>query len=655
MGASSYGPPRHSSRVGPRVARIRVPGDQLAATAAPERTTATALSGSLDRGAHRTTATAHGSPHCRGRQGDRRRPVGDNGGPPEGRKPVTEDRSVPNRTPESRPGRGQELEQQVISLASKNDRLAEALTSARQRIVDLQGQLDQVMRAPGTYGTFLSAYLEDREADVMLAGRKMRLAVAATLPLGAVRPGQEVRLNEQLAVVAAAGYEAVGDVAVVREILDGDRVLAAIRADDERVLRLAGPLLGTHLRLGDAVVADLRTGFATDLVQRSEIEDLILEEQPDTQYADIGGLDLQIEQIRDAIELPFTHPELYREHGLRPPKGVLLYGPPGTGKTLIARAVAHSLAQLAGGENGTSYFLNIKGPKLLNKFVGETERQIRVIFARARERASSGVPVIVFFDEMESLFRIRGAGVSSDVETTIVPQLLAEIDGVETLDNVVVIGASNREDMIDPAILRPGRLDLKIRIDRPDARGAVEIFSKYLTEDLPLHPAEVGAHGGDRAAAVRSMIEAAVERLYSTGDANRYLELTYADGTREVLFVKDFVSGALIANVVDRAKKSAIKDLLATGERGISRRHVLGALEQELRESEDLRSSTDPDQWSRITGRRGGRITHLRVLRSDDDAHASVVDSPSPRVGGSESAARAAQGIVDVELPEGVL
>ncbi|HHW83224.1 MAG TPA: proteasome ATPase, partial [Actinomycetales bacterium] len=473
-----------------------------------------------------------------------------------------------------------------------------------------------------------------------------------------------------------AGFEPIGDVAVIREVLEGDRVLAAVRADDERILRLAGPLLGIPLRIGDAVVADLRTSFATDLVQRSEIEDLILEEQPDTEYSDIGGLDPQIEQIRDAIELPFTHPELYREHGLRPPKGVLLYGPPGTGKTLIARAVARSLAQLAGGEGGTSYFLNIKGPELLNKFVGETERQIRVIFARARERATSGVPVIVFFDEMESLFRIRGAGISSDVETTIVPQLLAEIDGVETLDNVVVIGASNREDMIDPAILRPGRLDLKIRIDRPDAAGARDIFSKYLTPDLPLRDRDVDAAGGDRQAAVDAMIEAAVERLYSTGPENEYLELTYADGTREVLHVKDFSSGALIANVVDRAKKSAIKALLTTGERGITTTHVLEAIEQELRESEDLRSSTDPEQWSRITGRRGGRITHLRVLRGRDDDGAPpapvpppgpgprqeggrdagiVVDGPREEPGAPREGRAERAGIVDLELPEGAL
>ncbi|WP_372403335.1 proteasome ATPase [Sanguibacter suaedae] len=525
-----------------------------------------------------------------------------------------------------------ESTRRLATLSAQNERLVQVLGEARGKIVELQQQIEELAKPPGTYAVFLGAH-DDGTVDVMSAGRKMHVNASPGVELGALRPGQEVALNEALTVVAAGGFETVGELVTVKEVLDDHRALVVGRADDERVVRLAGPLVDGPLRVGDALTVDTRAGFVFERIPSAEVEELVLEEVPDIDYSDIGGLGPQIEQIRDAVELPFNHPDLFREHGLRPPKGILLYGPPGCGKTLIAKAVASSLASAvrergtdggaAGGDaaqtaaQAKSFFLNVKGPELLNKYVGETERHIRLIFARAREKASQGNPVVVFFDEMESLFRTRGTGLSSDVETTIVPQLLSEIDGVERLDNVIVIGASNREDMIDPAILRPGRLDVKIKIERPDAEGAREIFGKYLTPDLPVHADDVAEHDGDPAAAVDAMIQRVVERMYSDGEENQFLEVTYASGDKEVLYFKDFNSGAMIQNIVDRAKKSAIKDFLATGERGIRVEHLVTACVDEFKENEDLPNTTNPDDWARISGKKGERIVFIRTIVQD--------------------------------------
>ncbi|WP_435736098.1 proteasome ATPase [Cellulosimicrobium sp. PMB13] len=521
------------------------------------------------------------------------------------------------RSDEGAPSGAREL----ALLSAKNERLAEALRAARDQILDLKRQIDDLAKPPGTYAVFLAAH-PDGSVDVSASGRKMHVGASPSLDVERLRPGQEVKLNEAMTVVAAGGYERTGEIVTVKEVLDADRALVVGRADEERVVRLAGSVAHTALRVGDSLTIDTRSGFVFEVIPKSEVEELVLEEVPDIRYEDIGGLGPQIEQIRDAVELPFTHPDLFREHGLRPPKGVLLYGPPGCGKTLIAKAVANSLAHTVARSRGEdvepgtakSFFLNVKGPELLNKYVGETERHIRLIFARAREKASQGTPVVVFFDEMESLFRTRGTGLSSDVETTIVPQLLSEIDGVERLDNVIVIGASNREDMIDPAILRPGRLDVKIKIERPDAEGAKEIFAKYLTDDLPIHAADLAEHGGDEREVLDAMIRSVVERMYSEDEENQFLEVTYASGDKEILYFKDFNSGAMIQNVVDRAKKSAIKDLLATGQRGIRVDHLLSACVDEFKENEDLPNTTNPDDWARISGKKGERIVFIRTI-----------------------------------------
>jgi proteasome-associated ATPase len=546
-----------------------------------------------------------------------------------------------------------QLEARIDSLAARNAKLMETLKEARQQLLALREEVDRLGQPPSGYGVLLSVQ-DDDTVDVFTSGRKMRLTCSPNIDVKLLKKGQTVRLNEALTVVEAGNFESVGEISTLREILaDGHRALVVGHADEERIVWLAEPLVAAEdlpdlpksfdddlrprrLRPGDSLLVDTKAGYAFERIPKAEVEDLVLEEVPDVSYNDIGGLGRQIEQIRDAVELPFLHKELYREYSLRPPKGVLLYGPPGCGKTLIAKAVANSLAKKMAEVRGDdareakSYFLNIKGPELLNKFVGETERHIRLIFQRARDKASEGTPVIVFFDEMDSIFRTRGTGVSSDVETTVVPQLLSEIDGVEGLENVIVIGASNREDMIDPAILRPGRLDVKIKIERPDAEAAQDIYSKYLTEDLPVNADDLAEFGGDRSLCIKTMIEKVVDRMYAEIDDNRFLEVTYANGDKEVMYFKDFNSGAMIQNVVDRAKKYAIKSVLETGQQGLRIQHLLDSIVDEFAENEDLPNTTNPDDWARISGKKGERIVYIRTLVTGKSSSASrAIDTES--------------------------
>ena len=512
-----------------------------------------------------------------------------------------------------------EANRQLVQAFNQNEKLVNALYEAREQITSLKEEVDKLCAPPSTYGVYLSAN-EDGTVNILSQGRKVKVNLHPALKPESLKPGQELILNEGLNVVEAAGYEIQGDVVIIKEQLDDERAIVTLRADEDRVGIIADPLRAMRLKVGDHILMDSKSGYLLERLPKSEVEDLSLEEVPDIGYDDIGGLTTQIESIKDAVELPYLYADYYKEHQLTPPKGVLLYGPPGCGKTMIAKAVANNLAEKISekrGEKIKGYFLNIKGPELLNKYVGETERKIREIFVKAKEKAADDVPVVVFFDEMDALFRTRGTGISSDVETTIVPQLLAEIDGVEGLKNVIVIGASNRQDLIDPAILRPGRLDVKIKIERPDKGAGTDIFLKYLTPTIPIAGSEIRQHGGDAQAAIAAMIATTVEAMYALSEENRFLEVTYANGDKEVLYFKDFASGAMIESVVRRAKKLALKRYIAAGEKGVGLDDLLTAVREEFKENEDLPNTTNPDDWAKIAGKKGERIVYVKPLMGE--------------------------------------
>jgi proteasome-associated ATPase len=510
-----------------------------------------------------------------------------------------------------------EANRQLVQAFNQNEKLVNALYEAREQITALKEEVDKLCAPPSTYGVYLAAN-EDNTVTILSQGRKVKVNLHPSIKAETLKPGQELILNEGLNVIEAASYEIQGEVVILKEQLDDERALVTLRADEDKVAIIAEPLRTLRLKTGDHLLLDAKSGYLLEKLPKSEVEDLTLEEVPDIGYDDIGGLGDQIEAIKDAVELPYLYADYYKEHKLTPPKGVLLYGPPGCGKTMIAKAVANNLAEKISekrGEKIKGFFLNIKGPELLNKYVGETERKIREIFLKAKEKAAEDVPVIVFFDEMDALFRTRGTGISSDVETTIVPQLLAEIDGVEGLKNVIVVGASNRQDLIDPAILRPGRLDVKIKIERPDRPAAADIFAKYLTADIPF--AESETRGTEIATVIPSMISTTVEAMYSLSEENRFLEVTYANGDKEVLYFKDFSSGAMIESVVRRAKKLALKRYIGGGEKGIMVDDLLSAVREEFKENEDLPNTTNPDDWAKIAGKKGERIVYVKPLMGE--------------------------------------
>lgn len=520
---------------------------------------------------------------------------------------------------------------QLDQAYKQNEKLASSLMEAKNQIGALKTEVEKLTTPPSAYAVFSSAN-KDGTINVFVSGRKMKVNVHPSINAKELKKGQQLVLNEALNVLEACDYEMQGEVARIKDLLTEGRAIVTLHADEERVAELAEPLLSERISVGDHLLLDSRSGYLLEKLPKSEVEEVVIEEIPDVSYEDIGGLDVQIELVKDAVELPFLYPDLFAEYKLSPPKGVLLYGPPGCGKTLIAKAVAQSIAKKLGTRSGKdirSFFLTVKGPELLNKYVGESERQIREIFKKAKERAEEGHPVIIFFDEMDALFRTRGTGISSDMESTIVPQFLSEIDGVERLRNVIVIGATNRQDLLDPAILRAGRLDIRIKIERPDQKAAYEIFSKYLVSDLPIHPEELAKENKDRKKTTQRLIHQAVDEMYSVREENKFLEVTYANGEKETFYFKDFASGAMIDGIISRAKKYAVKRAISTGQKGLRSEDLVAAIKDEFKENEDLPNTTNPDDWAKIAGRKSEKIVHVRTMAGNSAADSKKIETIS--------------------------
>ncbi|HCK13117.1 TPA: proteasome ATPase [Candidatus Poribacteria bacterium] len=519
-----------------------------------------------------------------------------------------------------------EMTRELMQAHRRNRKLTGTLREAKERLEELKEKVEQLSAPPNNYGIFLQKN-SDGTVDIDLSGKRWKVNADPQINLDKMRRGQEVIVNGVFNVVAVREFDKRGEVVKLKEVLDEERAIVVMRADEERVVELSELTDSRSLKFGDSVLLNPATGMLMEKLPKVEVEDLMLEEVPDITYGDVGGLDGQIEDIRDVIETPYLYPREYQEFDLTPPKGVLLYGPPGCGKTLVAKAIANSLAKQiqkkTGKEGIKGYFINVKGPELLNKYVGETERKIREVFQKAREKAKDGFPVVIFFDEMDSLFRSRGMGISSDMESTVVPTFLAEIDGVEGLKDVIVVGASNRQDLLDPAVLRPGRLDIKIKIDRPNVEGAKDIFSKYMNANLPIAPSELERFDNDVGEAIKSMVSDATDEMFSDSSENKFIEVTYARGERETLYFKDFISGAMIENIVARAKKFAIKRIIAddANEKGISLEDLRVAIREEYKENEDLPNTTNPDDWAKISGRKGERIVNIRALIDNESDH----------------------------------
>jgi proteasome-associated ATPase len=544
-------------------------------------------------------------------------------------------------------GRSHRLLQEIIdSVPAENQRLRNYLLALRDALEEERRDVEDAKRLLAEYeeayqkltspanrtGVFLEM-LEEGIALIAVGDSEFVVSIDPKLDVQALKAGVRVKVNDAYAIIGVMPPHPGGQVLKVSELLDKERLRVSQDPAGSigRVVVRGHSLKKARIKVGDEVRVEPNFKVALEHFPKTETREYFYEEVPEIKWEDIGGQEEAIRLIRDTIEHPLLYPELYKKFDKKPVKGILLYGPPGCGKTLIGKATAHNLAKEYSkrvGKPVREYFMYVSGPKILNMWLGETERMVREIFETARERSKEGRLVFIFFDEAESVLRTRSSGRWLNISNTVVPQFCSELDGLVNLENVVLILTSNRPDYIDPAVLRPERIDRKIKVGRPNKEATREIFSIYLHKDIPLDPNGDPDGPSDKEGLRQCFIDTITSFIWRSVPETEFVRVYLRNGGVETLYWRDLISGALIKSVVDRAKDSAIRRAIAEPDHphGIRLEDLREAVRQEYRENEIFPKSDSLEDWLKLLDFEPENVAAIKPIReADRDRHKPVI------------------------------